>query len=133
MSDTVSSLSYDSLPPAKDTDIEEEEIIFVNVEREIEEVTRNKPKTAIGKKSESLLQAVRSMVANGTPIAELNNQFTAMKYTDKQLSGFQAYYKKISEHIKDRISYSNSDLVKKISKFDETSEVRINNLLIQFN
>ena len=100
---SVSSLSYDSLPPAKDTDIEEEEIIFVNVEREIEEVTRNKPKTAIG-----------SMVANGTTIAELNNQFTTMKYTDKQLSGFQAYYKKISEHIKDRISYSNSELVKKI-------------------
>ena len=108
---SVSSLSYDSLPPAKDTNIEEEEIIFVNVEREIEEVTRNKPKTAIGKKSESLLQAVRSMVANETTIAELNNQFTTMKYTDKQLSGFQAYYKTISEHIKDRISYSNSDLV----------------------
>ena len=49
MSET-SSLSFDSLPPARgDTDIEEEEIIFINVEQEIDEITRIKPKTTIGK------------------------------------------------------------------------------------
>ena len=133
MSET-SSLSFDSLPPARgDTDIEEEEIIFINVEQEIDEIKRIKPKTSIGKKSESLLQAVRSLMANGKTIEDLNHQFTSMRYSDKQLSGFQAYFKKISEHIKDRISYSNADLVKQISKFDESTEVRTHNLLKQFN
>ena len=94
MSET-SSLSFDSLPPARgDTDIEEEEIIFINVDHEVDEITRTKPKTTIGKKSESLLQAVRSLMASGRTKEELNNQFTTMRYTDKQLSGFQAYYKK---------------------------------------
>ena len=79
MSET-SSLSFDSLPPARgDTDIEEEEIIFINVEQEIDEIKRIKPKTSIGKKSESLLQAVRSLMANGKTIEELNHQFTTIR------------------------------------------------------
>ena len=45
-----------------------------------------------------------------------------MRYTDKQLQSFQTYLKSIAEKSKDRISYANSEMVKKMSKLEEGDE-----------
>ena len=50
--------SIDSFPPSRENDIEEEELSFIDVERDVEECNRF-PKSVIGKKAETLLQAVR--------------------------------------------------------------------------
>ena len=50
--------SIDSFPPSRENDIEEEEITYIDVEREVSEEERH-PKSKIGMKSETLLQAVR--------------------------------------------------------------------------
>ena len=123
MSDTS---SIDSFPAADDTAIEEEEIIFynsVNVNRDVQEDYRA-PKTIIGKKAESLLQAIRSALDLGHSEGEVEKQFIGQGYSDKNLSGFQSYYKTISEKVKDRISYNNSEMIKKISKYDDDSEAK---------
>ena len=47
-----------------------------------------------------------------------------MRYNDKQLHSFQTYLKGIAEKTKDRVSYANSEMVKKMSKLDESNEAK---------
>lgn len=54
----------------------------------------------------------------------ITEQFKKMKYTDKQLNDFQIYFKKVSEHAKDRISYNNTEMIKKLSKLPDHHEVK---------
>ena len=54
----------------------------------------------------------------------VTEQFKKMKYTDKQLNGFQTYFKKISEQVKDRILFDNTDMMKKVSKLPETHDAK---------
>lgn len=113
----------DASPSAAATSRSSSSIQVIDVEQDITDEVRA-PRSITGQKAEAMLSAVRMSVSIGKPYEELKEKFRKMSYSDKDLSGFQTYFKNIALKSKDRVSFENANMVKKISKYPETHEVK---------
>ena len=116
---SIESDSIESLPYSDE--IEDEETALINVETLLEEESRS-PRTKIGKAAEVLLQAIKSAISLGQSEESIFKTFEKMNYKDKQLTGFQQYFKSINEKVKERLSYDNADMIKKLSKLNQDND-----------
>lgn len=136
--------TYDSFPLANENDIELDITTFVNVEKEVEEIVRKKPKSIIGQKAENLLRAVRwcsiflniykpvkqirinfrSSSSMGQSVEDINETLKKQSYTDKVLASFAGYFEKIDGQTKARMLAAETDISKMLSKLDETHPVK---------